>query len=86
MMQESLADSKVNVVDCYSDMGSGMDSQKPGLKQALDRLQRSEAEALLVQSLDRLSGSVQELARLASMFRIELMEPGNLGRWGWGWI
>lgn len=73
MMQESL-DPEANVVGCYSDVGSGMDS----LQQALDSLQKGEVKALLVQSIDRLSSSAQELARLASMFRIELKEPGNL--------
>ncbi len=77
MMQESL-DPEANVVGCYSDVGSGMDSPRPGLQQALESLQKGEAEALLVQSIDRLSRSAAELARLASMFRIELKEPGNL--------
>ncbi len=77
MMQESL-DPEANVVGCYSDVGSGMDSHRLGLQQALDRLQKGEAEALLVQSIDRLSRSAQELARLASMFHMELKETGNL--------
>ena len=77
MMQESL-DPDVNVVGCYSDVGSGMTSNRPGLQQALSCLQKGEAESLMAQSVDRLSRSAQELARLASMFRIELMEPGNL--------
>ena len=76
MMQESL-DPEANVVGCCSDVGSGMDSHRPELQQALDRLQKGDAEALLVQSVDRLSRSAQELARLASMFRIELKELGN---------
>ena len=74
MIQESLGP-EANVVGCYSDVGSGMDSHRLGLQQALNRLKKGEAEALLVRSIDRLSRSVQELARLASMFRIELMEP-----------
>ena len=78
MMQESLAP-EIEVVACYSDVGSGLDSQRPGLQQALDHLQQGGAEALVVQPLDRLSRSVEELARLASMFRIELKEPGTLG-------
>ena len=77
MMQESL-DPEANVVGCYSDVGSGIDSHRLGLQQALERLQKGEAEALLVQSVDRLSRSAQELARLASMFRMELKEPGSL--------
>ena len=77
IMQEFL-DPEANVVGCYSDVGSGMDSPRPGLQQALESLQKGEAEALLVQSIDRLSRSAAELARLASMFRIELKEPGNL--------
>ena len=77
MMQESL-DPEANVVGCYSDVGSGMDSPRLGLQQALDSLQKGEVEVLLVQSIDRLSRSAQELARLASMFRIELKEPGTL--------
>ncbi len=77
MMQESL-DPEGNVVGCYSDLGSGMDPLRSGLQQALDSLQKGEAEALMVQSVDRLSRSAQELARLASMFRIELKEPGTL--------
>ena len=76
MMQESL-DPEVNVVGCCSDVGSGMDPLLSGLQQALDSLQKGEVEALVVQSVDRLSRSVQELARLASMFRIELKELGN---------
>ena len=77
MMQESL-DPEANVVGWYSDVGSRMDSPRPGLQQALESLQKGEAEALLVQSIDRLSRSAQELARLASMFRMELKEPGSL--------
>ncbi len=77
MMQESL-DPEANVVGSYSDVCSGLNSQRPGLQQALDCLQKGEAEALMVQSIDRLSRSAQELARLASMFRIELKKPGNL--------
>ena len=59
------------VVGSYSDVGSGMNSNRPGLQQALDRLQKGESEALVVQSIDRLSRSTQELARLAEMFQIE---------------
>ena len=77
MMQQSL-DPEGNVVGCYSDVSSGMDSHRHGLQQALDCLQKGEAEALVVQSIDRLSRSAQELARLASMFRMELKEPGSL--------
>ncbi len=77
LMRESL-DPEDNVVGCYSDVGSGITSNKPGLQQALSCLQKGEAESLMAQSVDRLSRSAQELARLASMFRIELMEPGNL--------
>ncbi len=77
IMQEFL-DPEANVVGCYSDVGSGMDSHRLGLQQALERLRKGEAEALLVQSIDRLSRSAQELARLASMFQMELKEPGSL--------
>ncbi len=69
MMQESL-DPEATVVGCYSDVGSGMDSHRLGLQQALDCLQKGEADALLVQSIDRLSRSAEELARLVSMFRM----------------
>ena len=78
LMTDSM-DPESNVVGSYSDVGSGMDSPRLGLQQALDSLQKGEVEVLLVQSIDRLSRSAQKLARLASMFRIELMEPGNLG-------
>ena len=79
MMQESLAPG-VEVVGSYFDVGSGLDSRRPGLQEALGRLQKGEAETLLVWSIDRLSRSVQELARLASMFRIESQEkPGESG-------
>ena len=67
-------DPESNVVGSYSDVGSGMDSNRPGLQQALDRLQKGEAKALLVQSIDRLSRSTQELARLAEMFQIEFQQ------------
>ena len=77
IMQASL-NPEANVVGSYSDVCSRLDSQRPGLQQALDCLQKGEAEALMVQSVDRLSRSAQELARLASMFRIELKEPGTL--------
>lgn len=78
MLQESL-DPEANVVGCYSDVGSGMDSHRPELQRALDCMQKGEVDAQVVTSLDRLTRSVQELARLASMFRIELMEPGESG-------
>ncbi len=73
MIQESL-DPGANVVGRYSDVGSGMDSHRPGLQQALDRLQKGESEALVVQSIDRLTRSLQELAWLAEMFRIEFQQ------------
>ncbi len=71
MMQESLGP-EANVVGCCSDVGSGMDSHRPGLQQALDRLQKGDAEALLVQSVDRLSRSARDLVRLVSKFRIKV--------------
>ena len=78
VMRESLGP-EAEVVGCYSDVGSGMDSHRPGLQQALDHLQKGGAEALLVRSLDRLSRSVQQLARLVSKFRIEVScKPENL--------
>ena len=39
MMQESL-DPGTDVVGRYSDVGSGMDSHRPGLQRALDHLQK----------------------------------------------
>ena len=79
MMEESLAPG-VEVVGSYFDVGSGMDSNRPGLRQALASLQKGEAEALLIRSIDRPSRSVRELARLASMFRIESQhKPGESG-------
>ena len=77
MMQESLAPG-VDVVVSYSDVGPGMDTQLPGLQQARACLENGQAEALIVLSVARLSRSVQELARLAWMFRIEFAEPENL--------
>ncbi len=71
MIQESL-DPCTNVVGRYSDVGSGMDSHRPGLQQALDRLQKGESEALVVQSLDRLTRSARDLLRLVSKFRIKV--------------
>ncbi len=71
MMQKSL-NPEATVVGCYSDVGSGMDSQRLGLQQALDRLKKGKAEALLVQSVDRLSRSARDLVRLVSKFRIEV--------------
>ena len=73
LMTDSM-DPESNVVGSYSDVGSGMDSNRPGLQQALDLLQKGEARALLVQSIDRLSRSPQELARLAEMFQIEFQQ------------
>ncbi len=79
-MEEALdLDPEANVVARYSDLGSGVDVNRPELKQALDHLENGEVAALFVQSIDRLSRSVQELARLASKFRIEFTkEPENL--------
>ncbi len=74
---QSITDSmgpESNVVGSYSDVGSGMDSHRPGLQQALDRLQKGESEVLVVQSLDRLTRSIQELARLAEMFQMEFQQ------------
>ena len=77
---EGSLDPGTNVVGRYSDVGSGMDSNRPGLRQAFNCLQNGEAETLVVQSIDRLTRSVQELARLTSLFWIEIpMEPRNLG-------
>ncbi len=73
LMQEFLAPES-NVVGSYSDVGSGMDSHRPGLQQALDRLQKGESEVLVVQSIDRLTRSIQKLAWLAEMFRIEFQQ------------
>ena len=79
MMRESLSP-ETHVVGCHSDVGSGMDSHRPGLQRALQQVQVGDLDALIVTSLDRLTRSVQELARLISMFRIEVpQEPGNLG-------
>ena len=78
MIQKSL-DPGADVVGRYSDVGSGMDSHRPGLQQALDHVLMGKVEALMVHSIDRLSRSVQELGMLASMFRIEVTkEPENL--------
>ncbi len=68
-MEDSL-NPRTKVVGRYSDVGFGRDSQRPALKQALECLQKGEAESLLVKSLDRLARSVQDVALLASMFRI----------------
>ena len=79
MMQESL-DPGADVVGRYYDVGSGMDPQRPEFQDALDLMQKEEAECLVVHSLDRLTRSVQELARLASMSEILPVEnPRNLG-------
>ncbi len=61
-----------NVVGSYSDVGSGMDSHRPGLQRALDRLQKGESEALVVQSIDRRTRSARDLVRLVSKFRIKV--------------
>ncbi len=74
---QSMTDSmgpESNVVGSYSDVGSGMDSHRPGLQRALDRLQKGESEVLVVQSIDRLTRSIQELAWPAEMFRIEFQQ------------
>ena len=75
---QSIEDSlnpRTKVVGRYSDVGFGRDSQRPGLQQALECLQKGEAESLLVKSLDRLSRSVQDLVLLASTYRI-IESPG----------
>ncbi len=68
-MQEFL-DPGANVVGRYSDLGFGRESQRPGLQEALERLQEGDVDALVVQSLDRLGRAVKDVALLASMFRI----------------
>ena len=73
-MEDSLNPS-ANVVGRYSDVGFGRNSQRPGLQEALERLQEGDVDALVAQSLDRLGRSVQDLALLASMFRI-IVVPG----------
>ena len=68
-MEDSLNPS-ANVVGRYSDLGFGRVSQRPGLQLALECLQKGEAESLLVKSLDRLARSFQDVALLASTYRI----------------
>ncbi len=52
---------------------SGKDLNRPGIREALDRLQRREAKALVVAKLDRLSRSLVDFAAV--------METGR--RQGW---
>ncbi len=68
-MEDSLNPS-ANVVGRYSDVGFGRNSQRPGLQEALERLQEGDVDSLVVQSLDRLGRSARDVALLASMFRI----------------
>ena len=77
LMQEFL-DHGANVAGCYSDVGSGMDPQRPGLQEALQQILNGEVDVLMVTSLDRLTRSVQDLARLTSIFTVTLEEPVDL--------
>ena len=63
LMQENL-DPGANVVGRYSDVGSGIDSQRPGLRQSLRQMLSGEVDALMVTSLDCLTRSARELAHL----------------------
>ncbi len=64
----------VNVVGHYSELASGIDSQRPELQLALQQVLNGDADALMVTSLDRLTRSVLELTRLLSVFEVKILE------------
>lgn len=55
--------------EIFSDRASGSRIQRPGVEQALDKLQRG--DCLVVWKLDRLGRSVKDLVSLADRFRLD---------------
>ena len=52
------------IVEVHEDVGSGKDLRRPGIKAALESLQRGEADALAIAKLDRLSRSMLDFANI----------------------
>jgi hypothetical protein len=68
----------VDVIADEGESGGKSHEKRPGLSDALARVERGEADALAVAKLDRLSRSVRDLADLAERSRPRGKRPG----WG----
>lgn len=74
LIEAEVARRKWSLVETYTDAGSGGSMRgRPGLHEALERLDRGEADVLLAAKLDRLSRSTKDF--------VELLDGAARGHW-----